>query len=155
MGVSWVSREFRGEQMPSAGKQEMRTLQAVSDCLGNGDWKVLEHSNPFSAESLDGTRALSQADCCRHFNGKRLDSLFFTAQQTAFFFFNVPGLFFTVMKRRKKKKNQTKWGLLPCCVGITVLPLLRHEWGLFTSLRPKKTPEKQKTQIFFSLPPYP
>lgn len=101
--------------MPSAGKQEMRTLQAVSDCLGNGDWKVLEHSNPFSAESLDGTRALSQADCCRHFNGKRLDSLFFTAQQTAFFFFNVPGLFFTVMKRRKKKKPNQMGPLTLLC----------------------------------------
>lgn len=56
--------------MPSAGNQEMRKLQAGSDCLGNRDWKVLEHSNPFSAASLDGTRALSQAACCRHFNGK-------------------------------------------------------------------------------------
>lgn len=69
------------------------------------DWKFLEHSNPSSAASVDGSRALSQTACRRHFNGK-VWIFYFTAPQAAFiflfFFFQGSGVVF----HRDEKRRQ-------------------------------------------------
>lgn len=86
----------------------MRTLAGWELLPWKPDWKFLEHSSPFSAASVDGSRALSQADCGRHFNGKDWILYFLLRNKL------LPPLppwvlrlFFSVMKRGRK------WGLLP------------------------------------------